>query len=173
MPATWPGGPWLALIVAGTVSLLVAFAGLSSLQSRRYPVLVWAAFLIPAVGAVVSVVGLLGMLLVGERRFVLDYDAWTVWLIGSIAMLGGSALFAVVTLATRTLSRIGAVLVGVSSLLIFPISSRGLDVPEVVAVALIIATLAAFAAGWIALGTSALRVPRIVAPSFPGAGLAG
>src|SRR5689334_880090 len=45
--------PWLGYsIVGATLLTLVALIGLSAFQARRHPVLTWAAFAIPALGAV-------------------------------------------------------------------------------------------------------------------------
>jgi len=59
-----------ALILAGTAALLIALIGLSSFQARRHPRLIWTAFAIPAIGTVVSCVGLVAMAIVGDRPLV-------------------------------------------------------------------------------------------------------
>ena len=50
--------------------------GLSAFQARRFPRLVWAAFVIPALGACISLVGLVGMATMGDQRFIGDASAW-------------------------------------------------------------------------------------------------
>lgn len=161
--------PWLFLAMVATALLLLAFVGLSAFQARDHPVLVWLAFAIPAVGALISIIGLIGMILVGDRRFLLDYSAWYVWLIGTLAMFGGSALFAIATWASKTLSRAGAALVGLSSLTILPMLGVAGDLPEPVGTVLLLAGVAAFASGWAALGASAVRIDRLGSATLRGA----
>ena len=156
---------WLVLSVVATVLLLLALVGLSAFQARRHPALVWLAFVIPALGALTSIAGLIGMALFGDLRFVLDYSAWYVWFVGTLTMFGGSGLFALATWVSRNLSRAGAALVGLSSLTIVPALgiASGLppiagDLPPEVVVALLLSAVIAFALGWAALGVSAVRI---------------
>lgn len=161
--------PWPAVILVATLVLLVALVGLSAFQARSHPVLVWLAFAIPALGALIAIVGLIGMAVAGERRFVLDYSAWVVWTIGAFTMFGGSGLFALATWASRSLSRAGAALVGLSSLAILPLAGIAIDLPDAADFLLVLAALAAFATGWVALGISAIRTDRLGSPTFRGA----
>ena len=103
------GGMFILAFAAGAGALLVALAGLSAFQARRYPKLVWAAFVLPAIGAVVTIVGVIGMVLVGDGRFVGEWSAWYVWSFGLMALIVGSALFATATWLTRSLSRPAAI----------------------------------------------------------------
>jgi hypothetical protein len=153
-------GFWVALLIAGTALLLVALVVLSAFQARRYPRAVWAAFLLPAAGSVVSIVGMLAMALVGDRPFVGDFTPWYVWMLGLIAMLIGSALFALVTWLTRSLSRVAAVILAVGSLLTLISGVLGIGgvIPEQYGQWLIAVVLGLFGIGWIAIGLSALRV---------------
>ena len=91
------GGVFVLAFAAGSIALLVALVGLSSFQARRYPVLIWASFVVPAIGAVLSIVGLVGMVLIGEGRFLGDWSAWAVWAFGLVTLFIGSALFGVAT----------------------------------------------------------------------------
>jgi hypothetical protein len=159
---------WIVMAVA-TALLLVAFVGLSAFQARQHPTLVWLAFAIPALGALISIVGLVGMAVVGDRRFVLDYSAWWVWAVGTLAMFGGSGLFAIATWASRSLSRAGAVLLGLSSVAVVPLLGVGGAFPEPVSMALLLATIGAFACGWAALGVSAMRIDRLGGATMRGA----
>ena len=161
--------PWLVLTMVATALLLVAFVGLSAFQARNHPVLVWLAFAIPGVGALISIVGLIGMVVVGDLRFVLDHSAWWVWMIGTLAMFGGSVLFAIATWASKSLSRVGAALVGLSSLSVLPMIGIAGVLPEPAQIALLIVGLAAFALGWAALGASAVRIDRVGSATFRGA----
>ncbi len=120
------GWMFILAFAAGAAALLVALAGLSAFQARRYPALVWAAFILPAIGAVVTIIGVLGMVFVGEGRFVGEWSAWSVWAFGLVTLLIGSALFAVATWLTHSLSRPAAVLLAISALVLAPMG-MGLD----------------------------------------------
>src|SRR3954452_20665504 len=52
------GDHGMVLFMAATVLLLIALTGLSAFQARRYPRLIWAAFIVPAVGGVVALGGM-------------------------------------------------------------------------------------------------------------------
>ena len=163
------GGVFILAFAAGAAALLVALAGLSAFQARRYPKLVWAAFILPAIGAVITVIGVLGMVFVGDGRFIGQWSAWAVWSFGLVALLLGSTLFAVATWLTHSLSRPAAVLLAVSSLVLIPLG-MGLDalsfIAETYAPLAIGAGVLAFSAGWIGLGLSAVRLdnPGRMAP---------
>jgi hypothetical protein len=153
------------LILAGTAALLIALIGLSSFQARRHPRLIWTAFAIPAVGTVVSCVGIVAMGVLGDRPFVAGLSPWWIWMLGLIATVVGSALFALATYHTRALSRLAAgLLAGGSGLLlaVFVVGMTGLSVsaPETLAPALMFAGLLAFSSGWIALGWTAVRLDQ-------------
>lgn len=168
------GAPFIMIAVAiATVMTLVALVGLSAFQSRQHPLLIWAAFAIPATGAVV-VLGLLAMIAVGDADRVvvggLDVSAWAISSVGVMTLVLGSALFALATWRARSLSRGAAALLGVGALLVMPAIAgvTGGLLPPVLAGALLI-TILAFPAGWIALGVSALRVgsPQPAATAGP------
>ena len=153
---------------AGSLALLIALVGLSAFQARRYPRLVWAAFILPAVGAVASIVGIAGMAMFGDGRFIGDLSAWYVWSFGTVALIAGSALFALATLRASTLSRRGAATLAVGSIVVIPVI-LGVGVldgvlPEAAAPLLMALAALAFAGGWVAPGVSALRMdgPRSV-----------
>lgn len=162
-------------VVVATVMTLVALAGLSAFQSRQHPLLIWAAFAIPATGAVVGVLGFLAMIAVGDADRVvvggLDVSAWAISSVGVMTLVLGSALFALATWRARSLSRGAAALLGVGALLVMPAIAgvTGGLLPPVLAGALLIITILAFPAGWIALGVSALRVgsPQPAATTGP------
>jgi len=155
------GGVFILMFAAGAAALLVALAGLSAFQARRYPKLVWAAFVLPAIGAVVTIIGVLGIVLVGDGRFVGQWSAWYVWSFGLMALIIGSAMFAIATFLTHSLSRPAAIVLVVSSVALVPVG-MGLDIlsfiPDTFApIAMGICALA-FSLGWIALGVSAVRL---------------
>ena len=163
------GGVFILAFAAGAAALLVALAGLSAFQARRYPKLVWAAFILPAIGAVVTIIGVLGMVFVGDARFIGQWSAWSVWALGIVALIIGSALFAVATWLTHSLSRPAAILLAVSSLVLVPLG-MGVDllsfIPETFAPIAIGAGVLAFSLGWVWLGVSAVRLdnPGRIAP---------
>lgn len=159
-------GVTLALLamVIGNVLLLVALAGLSAFQARRYPRLTWAAFVLPAAGAILSIIGVLAMEYAGDRPIIGDLSAWFVWMLGTLALIFGSAIFAAVTWRTGVLPRAAAALLGSGVLVVLPALAgvTGGMVPDSVASLLLIA----FAAGWAAIGWSALRLDRAgIAPT--------
>jgi hypothetical protein len=160
--------PWLALALVGTSLLLVAVIGLSAFQARRYPRLTWAACAVTAAGAAVAVAGMLGMVVAGDEPFVGGLSGWSVWALGSLALFGGSGLYAIATWRTDTLSRRAAALLGVASIAIVPAMMGVVGGPEQVAFAFFLVALAAFAGGWLTLGLSALRSQRPASSSVPG-----
>jgi hypothetical protein len=166
--------PWLGYAIVGaTAATLVALTGLSAFQARRHPALTWAAFAIPALGAVV---GLLGYVLVavtdGDAVLVAGISPWMLGSIGLVTMVLGSGLFAIATWRTRTLSRPAAGLLAAGSLIavaaLFGLSGGTTDTPPVI---LALAAIAAFPAGWIGLGVSALRSSGPARITFEGASL--
>ena len=161
---TFPGA---ALIFAGTVALLLALIGLSSFQARRHPRLIWTAFAVPALGTAVSCVGLIAMAIVGDRPLVAGLSPWWIWSLGLLATVLGTALFALATYHTRALSRPAAGLLATGSALLFAVLVVGysglvtaIGGTDVLAPALMVAGLLAFAIGWIALGWTAVRLDR-------------
>lgn len=155
------GGVFVLAFAVGATALLVALTGLSAFQARRYPKLVWAAFVVPALGAVATVVGLLGMQVADEAGFVGGWSAWAVWALGLVTLIVGSSLFAIATWLTHSLSRPAAILLAVSSLVLVPMAF-GLEVlafiPETYTPIVIGAGVLAFSLGWVALGVSAVRL---------------
>ncbi len=158
--------PGPVMVMLGTISLLVALTGLSAFQARRYPRLTWAAFAIPALGAVVSVVGLIGMTTTGDEPFVGGLSGWYLWFFGSLGLFAGSGLFAIATWRVRTLSRRAAALLGAGCVAIVPALAGGFGGPELVPQVLLGASLGVFAGGWLALGVSALRAGPTTAPTL-------
>jgi hypothetical protein len=53
--------PGIWFFMAGMILLLIGLTGLSAFQARTHPALVWAAFLVPAVGGAVMTFGLIAM----------------------------------------------------------------------------------------------------------------
>jgi hypothetical protein len=137
-----------AVLVAGSLALLVALVGLSAFQARVQPVLSWLAFALPAVGAVGLLVGALGVAL-GRDGFT---DAFY---FGLMTFFVGSLLFAIVTYLAAVLSRPAAVLLGAAPVLAIA-GGGGQGFAEVITVA----ALVCFTLGWCALGVQAIRLDR-------------
>lgn len=163
---------WLAVVAIGTVGLLLALIGLSAFQARSDPMLAWAAFVIPGLGTLVSVIGATVMALgPGDEPLVLgSLSAWSVWMIGLLGTFVGSLIFAVATIRAAVLSRRAAIALAVSSVivLLFMFGLIGTNTQASVAAGLLLAlVMGSFAASWIALGVMALRRGpiRAVAPA--------
>jgi hypothetical protein len=139
-------GGWVAplLLLTGLASLLVSLAGLSAFQARAHPRLTWVAFAMAVAGTVVAVTGLAASPLLGD-------DYWAVWIGGFLMALVGSGLFAIATYRTATLSRAGAVLLGIGSIL--PFLSMNLQ-------PVYLAAVVCFLLGWLILGIQAIRLDR-------------
>jgi hypothetical protein len=168
------GAYWIGLLLlAAVVTTLVALVGLSAFQARRYPVLVWAAFAIPALGGIVSLLGAVAIALAGDsdREVVAGFSGWAISTIGVMALVLGSGLFALATWRTRSLSRAAAALLAIGAIVIVP-GLAGLSggiVPREIAGLAVLATIIAFPAGWAALGVSALRLDRAATARSQGA----
>ncbi len=160
------GAPFIGLVlVLATVTTLVALVGLSAFQARRYPVLIWAAFAVPAVGAIVALVGAVAVAAMGDsdRAIVAGLSAWAISTLGVLGLLVGSGLFAVGTWLARSLSRGAAALLGFGSIVVV-LGLTGLSggfVPSDVAGLILLVSILAFPAGWAALGVSALRTGSV------------
>ncbi len=168
--------PWpvfLVALIGATIATLIALVGLSAFQSRRHPVLTWTAFAVPAAGAVIGLFAWAGMAITGssEAPLVGGIDGWIVMSFGLLTMLLGSALFALATWRTRSLSRGAAALLGLGALLVVPAIAGATSgaIPEVLVIPFLLTSILAFPVGWMALGISALRIGP--ATSLEGASL--
>lgn len=160
------GAPLFVLVVGAQLALLVALAGLSAFQADRHRGLVWFAFLVPATGAVVSLVGLAGMALRPDEELVAGLSGWAIWSLGMMATIVGAGLFGAVTYLTAALSRTGAlVLTGGATLGIVSIAFGVFGGPDqAMGPLLLVLGSVVLGAGWIMLGLDAVRrdVPRKV-----------
>lgn len=168
--------PWLGYAIVGaTVMTLVALIGLSAFQARRHPILTWAAFAIPALGAVTGLLAYAAIVVGGDSDALLigGISPWMLGSIGVVTIVLGSVLFAVATWRTRSLSRGGSALLAVGAILmvmaLFGVGSGGLSSP--VLIIPLVAGIVAFPAGWIALGISALRVTGPAPVTLEGASM--
>jgi hypothetical protein len=158
--------PWLGYAIVGaTVATLVALVGLSAFQARQHPLLVWAACAVPGVGAVVGLLAAFAMILgsSSDAPLVAGIDLWIVASFGLLATVSGSALFAIATWVTRSLSRGAALMLGAGALLVVPalFGITGGLLPPVLGYVALGVTIVLFPAGWVALGVSALRTGQV------------
>jgi len=167
------GQPWLVLFLFATVALLIAMIGLSGIQGRRHPGLMWAALAIPLISGAISMVGVLGMASTSGEPFLFGASAWEVWILGTVGLIFGSGLFALASLRNGGSSRAGAVLLVIGAIAAIPLlfgiaSPVG---PSEIGGIVAIAGIFAFAGGWVWSGISALRVGPAVPPGPPGVAL--
>ena len=151
----------MAIMTVGLVVMLIALVGLSAFQARSHPRLAWAAFSIPALGLVASLIGAVGL---GLK----DDDSWWIWFVGVVTFLAGSAVFALVTFRTGALSRRASAVLGVGSVLPFagfltPVAG-GLAGFEAL---FQVVGFGVFALGWAALGLEAIRLDRLSPEPHP------
>ena len=164
------GGAWLGVMIIGNFGLLLALVGLSAFQAHRNPVLAWAAFAIPALGTGLAVIGSAGLALQpAGGPFLATWAPWDIWIVGLLATVVGSVLFAIATIRAGVLSRRAAQALAGSAVVVTTaglLSMGFVDLPPVTGVAMVVG-LAAFAGSWLWLGISALRRGsiRVVAPA--------
>jgi hypothetical protein len=150
--------PGAILMAIGTVALLIGLAGLSAFQARRHPVLVWAAFALPAVGGALATLGLTVMAVGGDQA-VFGIYGWGLFIVGVMATIAGSFVFAIATYRTAALPRTGAVILGISAVisLVGFIAESGLGGAVQ---PIFLAAFGSFAIGWVVLGLQAIRLDR-------------
>lgn len=159
------GIPWIGpVLVALLIVNLIALTGLSAFQARRYPVLTWAAFAIPAIGVIVALFAAVGMAMNGstDAPIIGGLDGWAVAVLGFLALVVGSGLFGLATWRARSLSRSASslLMVGAFSTVAGLAGVLGGVAPAVLVPVLTLAVVLVFPAGWVAMGVSALRVGR-------------
>ena len=154
------GRPWLGVMVAGTLGLLVALVGLSAFQGHRQPRLAWVAFAIPAISTLASAIGAAGMMLLPEDGYLFGtLSPWGIWILGLLGLFAGSILFATATHRANVLSRRAATTLGSASTaaVVLALISTDWGEPTAFALVLLVGTMASFAGSWMWLGVSALR----------------
>ena len=163
------GTPWMFVAMVGTIGLLLALVGLSAFQAHRQPALTWAAFAIPALGSVVSLLGMFGMATrPSDTSFIGSLGPWQVWILGMLAMLVGSILFAVASIRAGVLSSRAAQSLAITAAAIIVVAAGFSGAVDSGTVAILAAaSMASFGGSWVALGLSALRGGpiRAVVPS--------
>jgi hypothetical protein len=157
--------PGALLILPAFAALLVGLVGLSAFQARKHPALIWAAFAVPALGILVAVVGMIGMAANGDREVVAGIRGWDLFALGGLAMIVGSALFAIATFQTRVFPRSGSALLAFGSLA--AIIAGAASIAGGPAELLSAAAILGYSIGWMALGWSGVRIGQ------PAAGWSG
>jgi hypothetical protein len=150
---------WYGCLTLGTLGLLLALAGLSAFQAHREPRLAWAAFAIPGLGTILSLVGLaISLVRPGDGPVLAGWSSWGIWALGLLGTVVGSLLFAVATIRAAVLSTRAAKALAISAatLLLVGLGLTG-DGSAPLGVAVMATVLGAFAASWAWLGISALR----------------
>jgi hypothetical protein len=149
---------WLLLLATGNVAMLVALAGLSAFQAHRNVMLTWAAFLIPAIGMLLSVAGIYGTLTLEEDApLLLGWNSWSIWMIGTLSVVIGSVLFAIATIRAEVMSRRAAVSLAGSSVLFFVAGLLGVDGGTNIGTVIAASSIAWVGGSWAWLGASAHR----------------
>jgi hypothetical protein len=158
--AIWP---W-AVFIAGTFAILVALAGLSAFLARRYPRLIWLAFAVPALGAVLSIIGLVATSLAMPGTLLASLTPWETWFLGLLLLMAGSGLFGIAGLRAGGVSPLGSGLLLVAGLAVIPmlVGMSGLVAWEPVISIMGLVLLLTFPGGWIVTGIGAVRADRLV-----------
>ena len=159
VPGSGTAAVYLYPVVA--IALLAAFFGLSAVQGRRNPALVWMAIALPVAGLAAGLAGIIGSAVVGDRPLIGEQNAWSIWMIGNVGVVAGSALFAGATLVVRVLSRAAAGTLLAGSVLLLVIALPVLagligDDQAAILAPLGIVGGAAFCLGWIWLGAASM-----------------
>ena len=142
------------VMMVGSLILLVALAGLSAFQARTHPRLAWAAFALPAFGAIAMILGIAGM---GIK----NGPFWYLWFVGLMTFFVGTSMFALATYWTTVLSRRASLVLGVGSILPFGSGLMAMaGFAPTYQTGVLVVALIAFALGWAALGMEAIRLDR-------------
>jgi len=144
---------WVSVMVFAGLALLAALAGLSASQFRDHRRSIWIAFLVPAIGIAIVLLGLSTLIPTGGTAPEGSVPARVVYS-GLSLMLLGSIIFAVVTVSTGAFSRIaaGLIVVGVLPTILGLFGALA-------AIWLVIGGIV-FGLGWIGLGIDAVRHDR-------------
>lgn len=170
VPDSEPAAVYLYPVAA--LALLTALVGLSAVQGRRNPGLVWTAVVLPVAGLTVGLIGMVGSATLGDVPLIGRESGWIVWMYGNVGVVLGSALFAVATLIVRVFSRAaaGTLLAGSVLLLTFAlpllVGLQGDSAPFFL-VPIALGGGVAFCLGWIWLGVAASGV-RVSRPAEAG-----
>jgi hypothetical protein len=94
-----------------------------------------------------------------DQPIVGDMTGWLFFIVGLLAIIAGSILFAVATYRTAALPRSGALLLGIGSAVALVSFVGSSTIGESVA-PIFVAGFLAFPIGWIVLGLQAIRLDR-------------
>jgi hypothetical protein len=147
------GFAWTLVTLAAGLVLLTALAGLSAIQFRAHSRSIWIAFLCPAAGIGIVLVGLASLIPAGGAASEGTLPARMLYSGLSLVLLG-SIIFALVTVSTGAFSRIAAGLIVVGVLPTIPRLFGAFA-----AIWLVIGGIV-FGLGWIGLGIDAVRRDR-------------
>jgi len=151
--------PFVILLMVASASMLVALFGLDVAGDGQRARLRWSSVLLPAAGIVLTVIGGIGIVLVGDRPFIAGYVPWVFWAPGVILLLLGSALFGTTVAINDGSIRWRGVLLEVGALVqLFGLIGTDLANDDI-AIGILGAFL--FGGGWIALGLTPNRIPRL------------
>lgn len=147
------------LLIGLTLSMfVVALAALSAVQTRSHPRLVWASFLLPAVGVALLLGGSVAEVAVGDRPLLGDWTPYAFWMAGVVFALLGSLLFGIVSTVAGGLTRWTAVLLSAGALVqLITIVATDHTRDEW----LMLAGAVAFGLSWVLVGVGASRVASI------------
>lgn len=113
--ATRGGAATFPVLLLATAALLVALAGLSALQYRRFPAAIWTSALLSGGGVLLLFVGVVGQAIVGDEPKMAGLSPWLFTIAGVFTGLVGCFCFGIVTYASRALSRGAAALLSLSA----------------------------------------------------------
>jgi hypothetical protein len=145
---------WFPVVLGAALLLLAALAGLSAFEFRDHPRWVWIAFVVPAVGIGLVLVGLARTLVTGDWSYDRGSVGAALLYAGLALVLVGSIVFAAVSWATHGLRRLGAIAIAAGAVVTLP--ALGGALPPI---GLVVGGLL-FGSGWIAQGLDALRRDR-------------
>lgn len=147
------------LLVSLTLSMfVVALAALSAVHGRSHRLLVWASFLLPAIGVALLAGGLVTEVAVGDRPLVGELTPYAFWMAGLVLALTGSLLFGVISAATGGLTGRPAVLLSIGAIVqLVTIFATDHATQEW----LMLAGAVIFGLSWVLVGVGASRVDRI------------
>jgi hypothetical protein len=157
------------VVIAGTILLLGALIGLGAIHGRDHHRLIWASALLPILGAAVSLFGLLALPGVQREIYPVDSAASDVWAYGMLAMVAGTGLFGLGTLARSRPRWPGLILLAGSSLMLSMVLGAAVPLTSGLMKAswylgFFYAGLLAFAIGWVAIGLVELRDRAVTIP---------
>ena len=102
-------------------------------------------------------------LTVREAQVLPGVDTWAIWMVGLLATMGGSAIFAIATWRANVLSRPAAAALGAGGggmAVMLLLNFAGVEGPDPIFI--LGPLLSLYSAGWFGLGIRALRGGRLI-----------